>query len=155
MKANKLPDKMSSLIITALTDLEWVENSSRYKVDMGEWHTPPNSQLPYTSPHKTKCTVCFAGSVIAKSLGSSARSDRLPDDFDKNTENKLLALNELREGCVLTAAQYMEIELTPEQRNIFAGYQYNTDFPSYKGRRNQNFHKAMQDLAGILKSEGL
>ena len=38
MKTNKLPDKLSELLIVAMQDLEAVENNPKYSLEMGRWY---------------------------------------------------------------------------------------------------------------------
>lgn len=60
----QLPDKPSELIRLAVADLERAEASPDYIIDMGCWHEPIPNGL---------CAVCFAGAVIAGTLGAHPR----------------------------------------------------------------------------------
>lgn len=51
---NSLPDKLWELIQVALMDLTLAEMMEEYKIDMEDFHE-----------RNGKCSVCFAGSVIA------------------------------------------------------------------------------------------
>ena len=84
-----LPDKPSALIRLALRDLEKVERSRSYKVDMGSWHMP---EVKW-------CRVCFAGSVMAMSLNAERARFLGPPDFPKEA-HKLDALDRFRSGSV-------------------------------------------------------
>lgn len=50
---------MSDVLELALRDLKMVEKDEKYEVKMTEWHQP----ISYS-----KCQVCLAGSIMAKSL---------------------------------------------------------------------------------------
>jgi hypothetical protein len=56
-----LPNKPSELIRVALKDLEEAERDPHYEVEMCTWHRPSSTT--------GVCTVCLAGSVLAKSCG--------------------------------------------------------------------------------------
>lgn len=103
MKKQKLPNRLSDLIEVALNDLNKVERmKSKYIVDMGTWHEPDLCRrrppiLAMTSANtKTKCFVCFAGSVMACTLKASPENDLSPADFDRDTRIKLDILNYVR-----------------------------------------------------------
>ncbi len=95
MKAPKLPNKLSDLILVAVADLEDVEKDERYKVHMGDWHHPERDG---------KCFVCLAGSVMAKRLKAIPSAVLWPESFDKEIEKKLVALDDVRNGCLKRAA---------------------------------------------------
>lgn len=91
-----LPDKPSDLIELALRDLESVElRPDAYKIDMRVWH----ERLGWAAG---PCSVCFAGSVMAMTLGRSPEDRLKPTSqgFDDDTHRKLLALNYFREGGI-------------------------------------------------------
>ena len=94
----KLPRKPSALIKLALNDLSKVERSKKYKVLMSMWHVPTLDDA---------CFVCLAGSVMAKTLKlDSAKEidkDNFSDSFSESITNKLLAINDMREGNMMTA----------------------------------------------------
>lgn len=93
MRNCELPDKLSELIDVALADLEKVEADPLYEVDMGEWH----------QPRGPKCSVCFAGSVMAKTCDVDPMENQDPYGFSPRNIVKFLALNEARSGYVRTA----------------------------------------------------
>lgn len=105
-KPVRLPHKMSALIMLALGDLMKVERSKRYTVNMGIWHEPhgeePSEQTP-TGP----CSVCFAGSVMAKTLDAPITNTRFPENFSNHNNAALYALNSLRQGQVDSAAAHL------------------------------------------------
>lgn len=92
----KLPDKPSDLIELALRDLELVElRPDAYKIDMLVWHERPGWAAG-------PCSVCFAGSVMAMTLGKSPEECLSPHGrfFDEDVSLKLRALNYFREGHI-------------------------------------------------------
>lgn len=106
----KLPNKPSALIRLAVHDLELtMQDKEHYKIDMDDWHQPNG-----------KCSVCFAGGVMAQSLKQSPFSSVVPSDFDMNTHIKLLAINEFREGYIcnglnLLGIRYIHMEDLPSR----------------------------------------
>lgn len=92
-----LPEKLHKLIDVALEDLRKVEAMPGvYAVDMKSyWHCTPYS--------KKVCVVCFAGSVMAMSLGVDRSQDHGPDAFPRYTRDRLKALNCIRSGYVSMA----------------------------------------------------
>ena len=106
---NKLPDKPSELILVALHDLELCENDENYKIEMYSWHDPQLS----------RCAVCFAGAVMAKSLDADV-SDRLtPGGYcrdDQEIRHKLLALNEFRKGNVHSASYHIDLNIADDTK---------------------------------------
>lgn len=95
-----LSDKPSILIRQAMDDLERVERTPGYKVDMGIWHETLGGQ---------ECFVCMAGSVIAGTLGAERGKESAPHKYgDKlGTSRKLYALNQFRAGLVPWAVSEM------------------------------------------------
>ena len=93
-----LPDTPSELIRVALADLRACEADPRYIVDMGMWH----AYFGYTDENgverEKKCLVCLAGSVMAKSLGAPIEMSYSPGCYDVAIQQKLLALDEFRQG---------------------------------------------------------
>lgn len=85
----KLPNKPSQLIDLAIDDLEKVENSERYRVNMSEWHTP----------YDETCHVCLAGAVMAMELQADPLDELCPEDFEQ-LDGALLALDQFRRGLV-------------------------------------------------------
>lgn len=72
----KLPKKLSALLRLAVEDAKKCEVDDRYRFDMTSWHT----HLVWGSD--SKCAVCMAGAVMAKSLGASILRDFNPEDFE-------------------------------------------------------------------------
>lgn len=102
-----LPDKLSELILVALEDLEKAEKHPDYHVDMGLWHCPNG-----------RCSVCFAGSVMAFGLGVSHNSRAYPSDFSPQVGDKLSKLNYIRAGIVpMPEGDFVDFGATEYERN--------------------------------------
>jgi len=145
-----LPNKPSELIRVALRDLEYVEKSPQYLVDMGTWFS---SAIPGGRP----CAVCLAGSVVVRSLlkESPTRLEEEfigPLDFAYPISGKLYALDAFRRGCIHEGLArfygYTEIDLgriidltgIPE-RLVIEPYHISS----------QKFHKDLQLTAECLR----
>ncbi len=157
---NKLPRKLSDLLELAINDLEKVENSKEYSVDMGVW----------IKPHiGGRCMVCLAGSVMAMSL--HVKVD--PKDLDENYQatgfsptcfteftagdfakysnddaDALSALNDLRCGSIGAAGACMDIDMEDELVDKFdrdvSGYSDNPEL----------FKFQMRELVKDLRTHG-
>ena len=141
MKSLPNPIKPSALIRLALGDEEKAHASNEYRVDMGDWHYP----------NTTKCSVCFAGAVMAFSLGADARTYIQPQGFDVHTSNCLLALNSFRTGRVYEGLHTMglsDMEKEDSHRKLDRYVR-----PYSKSR--DAFRAAMEKLAEELEMIGL
>ncbi len=105
-----LPKRLSACIRVALQDLELVENDPRYLVDMQNWHLASGY----------RCLVCFAGSVIAKTLGAEPTQCISPNSYgwpDRRTavdlewnNDRITALDQVRTGKINTALEFMKVD---------------------------------------------
>lgn len=134
-----LPDKMSDLILLALDDLAKVEKDKRYHVDMWTFH----------EKNGDKCDVCFAGSVMAMTLGKKINHRAFPDSFPEDTRWKLVALDELRMGNVGNAADLMDIS---HYQKYCARY-FSTEIAKYETDKSA-FKRDMKKLAKDLAKAG-
>ena len=134
-----LPDKASALIRVALRDLEAVESDDRYTVQMSLWHDERKSG---------GCAVCFAGAVMAKSLGAVLGQHYDPRDF-KGDEQKLTALNELRSGRV--GVGLTDLGLDDNDEHLWA---FDRSIADYK-HSPADFKADMRALADDLEKAGL
>ena len=142
----KLPRKMSALITLALADLAKCERSEKYAVYMGWWH----DRWTETSP----CTVCFAGAVMAQSLGIGSHitgweKGLAPVDFPGNGD-QLYALNSLRSGLVGAAAE--KLGLSPTERATAWSLER---VPCEHSDDPKQFRADMRKLARELEAVGL
>jgi hypothetical protein len=141
----KLPDKPSELIQLALKDLAQVERMKKtYRVNMGYFHDLiPDS---YLENPEYKCLVCFAGSVMARTLKCDPKKDTSPRDFDIKTGNKLRALDYFRCGNIVDAFGLMGINLPELVEKIVSIDDYATHPVEFKSQ--------MRKLAKDLKEIG-
>lgn len=126
----KLPDKRSKLIRLACADLRKMEKDPRYEVDMECWHDPD-----YDDDDKKICVACFAGAVMAFSLGADLNMCMHPSVYDSDTGQKLADLDHLRMGKVNWPG-------VPDR-----------DMPTY-AKGSEAFHAAMLKLADELEEDG-
>lgn len=99
LKVKTLPDPPSSLIRLAVTDLELVEVDDKYNIDMYEtWHTPAFKENAdnFDEDDVVSCTVCFAGSVMAKSLEYYSSYDVNVNEESQENQLKFNFLNSIR-----------------------------------------------------------
>jgi len=83
------PEKLSDAIRLALRDLELVEKDDRYEIDMEEWHLGAYGN--------TRCHVCLAGAVMAKTCNVPIEEELYSHDFKDEWENTFEALDYVRE----------------------------------------------------------
>ncbi len=143
-KKQRLPNKPSDLIEVAMNDLNSLERSRKYIINMHTWHSPE-----YGSGGKTgRCYICLAGSVMAKTLGADIEGDLGPCDFSTNIAKKLNALDEFRVGGVGTGLYAMDIFIDLE--SLKEEY----DIPPYSENRTE-FKLKMRKMIRDLRAEGL
>ena len=106
-----LPDKPSELVRLAIEDVKKVYRDDRYILNMNDWHVLEEYETDdlilagYLKPNgyeseMEKCAVCFGGAVMAMTLDTDQEEYVSPDDFDKDTENKLASLDLFRRGNI-------------------------------------------------------
>lgn len=107
-----LPKIPSKLLTLAIADFGAVLAApERFRIDMSEWHTAPYPGSEYGADRK--CVVCFAGSVMAGTLGMPDTVTAGAVDCAHNS-TKIRALNYFRIGDVrggLLMLQYDADEL--------------------------------------------
>ena len=133
-KDSKLPNKLSALIRVALVDLKECEADDKYIINMENWHVPLD---------KGTCSLCFAGAVMAKTLGARIHTGLDPSDFDDSL--KLRALDYVRAGTVGFALGLMSQSKTPV---------YDGEEVVYKDDP-ELFHEQMGQLADDLQADKL
>lgn len=97
----RAPKKLSTAMRLALHDLALVERSKKYKVNMGVWHT--SSPLPGFNSDRKYCHVCFAGSIMAKTLKANPEDELQGVEFGQEWSDVFDALNSARKGFVSDA----------------------------------------------------
>jgi len=153
---SQLPDKLSDLIVLALADLVKVERSKKYEVNMGVWH---RLRQELEGP---RCAVCFAGAVMAKTLGAVWGDELDPKSFGVDMV-KLYALNDVRCGNVASAT--MKFGLDHEQADslqvaFYVAYRGGPPGSRWKGwpiyeDDKKGFRLEMRRLARFLRERGL
>jgi hypothetical protein len=88
---------LAEVLRLALDDLTAILGDPRYAIDLNSWHRPADGQ----------CTVCLAGSVIAKSLAAPIDLNLAYDDYVQPIADRLGALDSLRQGQVRDALVYI------------------------------------------------
>lgn len=136
-----LPDKMSELILVALADLCKVEKlKDRFEIDMEQWHVGND----YTASNK--CVVCFAGSVLAMTLGVPDDRNEDGSSFPSRINKKIDAIDRLRTGQVALAGGYLGLDHTKLS-------DYDRPVASYRADAAQ-FKRDMRKLAKDLAKGG-
>ena len=133
-KQVKLPEKPSALIRLALRDLEKVERSRRYVVDMSVYHVPNGH-----------CRVCFAGSVMAYTL-KVARDFNSVATYQLPERGKMNALDCARRGDVGSMFEYLGRSMPKKIEPYFDVRPYDED--------KKGFKRDMRKLAATLARAG-
>lgn len=99
-KTPPAPKKLSEAIDLALEDLEIVEKSKDYEVDMNFWHGPTGI---HDDPDSV-CRVCFAGAVMAVTHQVPWSQKEYPDFSKQNSWPRVFfALDNIRDGRLTNA----------------------------------------------------
>lgn len=139
---SKIP---SEAIEQAIHDLEEVESDERYLVDMGEWHSPRDSD--------GKCHVCMAGAVMAKRYNLPITAYATPgygivlQPFDTSTQMRLCGLDMFRTGRIEEGLRLFGVE------NMSHGTKYRWT-KSYEVDPT-TFKRQILKLASDLRQEGM
>jgi len=110
----------SELLKDALQALSYCEKSRKYRIDMNVWYEPDFVGAG--------CSVCLAGSVMAKRLKSPSRTPseqlvfsdeshlpRSPWFYPEKERKMLMALNSLRMGYIGEALRTLGVKRTHYQ----------------------------------------
>jgi hypothetical protein len=137
---NLLPNKLSDCIDVALKDLDAAKKLG-FKVDMNSW---------YQRKGKT-CTVCLAGAVIAREFDLDNYESVGPSSLctyrrliTKHDENRLYALNLLRQGFVSMAVSFVDTVDNLPHTMLSSG---NLD--------TKEWRKDMHNIRDYLREQGL
>ena len=121
-----------------------MEKDPRYLVDMSEWHTK--------GVH-SRCQVCMAGSVLAKTLGLGPEDAvYTPTMLTTSLDYKLRAINHLRDGDVCMAGRNM-CRITGADPDM-CGSGLDREIVGYHENRGL-FYDDMATLLRDLKEAGL
>lgn len=137
----RLPDVPSRLVTLALGDLRRTEADERYAVNMDFFHVPAGGDRP--------CVVCLAGAVMAKSLHAEPDQARIPEHFEHDTCDKLVALDAFRRGHIIKALHMMHVRtpghpLVPLSMHV-TGYHESPE----------QFKADMREVVRVLEGAGL
>lgn len=143
-KTRPLSSIPSKAIQQALEDMDAVLADPRYVLNFKFYHQAgmPNQ---FGGEESEQCTVCFAGSVIAKSLGGDPRKNIEPAEFSDREANMLWALDRFRRGDIFGGLCYLELDY------------------KYRGRKTievdqqtlEGFRSGMQEVIAELKLHNL
>ena len=97
MEFNKTK-KLYKLLEIALDDLEKMWRNPKYIIDMAYWHEPGEDQ----------CHICLAGAVIANRMDSKPDRAFHLNGLDDNIRKRLYAIDELREGEIIWAYEFLK-----------------------------------------------
>jgi len=146
-----LADRPSDLIMDGLDDLELIEKSKKYEVNMNEWH----------DIGEDVCQVCFAGGIIANRLVSDHLKHVEPHYFKASISNKLYSLDNFREGAVFMGFDKLNIKETFYDADFENDDDYNIhcNLPDYVTitpyeENKKKFKKEMRELACSLQMLG-
>ncbi len=89
----ELPAKLSELLRLAVEDAKKLSKNPKYVLCMLDWHLPLDK----------KCAICMAGAVMACELKTNRNDTVMPEDLGEEVNNKLMAINALREGNIIEA----------------------------------------------------
>ena len=138
------PSLPSHVLQLAMKDFEEVSLDDDYEINMSLFHKPNGG-------YNNTCSVCLAGSVMAKSLGVPIGFSASPGMFDEATAEKLEALDLLRTGDVCIALTHMGY--APEEYGINTSFHFKVD--DYHPYRHQEFVDRMGELVKFLQEKGL
>lgn len=144
-RAKALPELPSTILKLAMDDLNQIEKTAGYRVDMGTWHQRRADEWigdDIISPDLL-CHVCLAGAVMANTLKAPIGKRAEPEMYPAATANKLRALDKLRTGCVASA-----LEILGRDKGDY--FRFDRWVPDYKFNR-RGFKLAMRKLVRDLK----
>lgn len=132
---------LHSLLATALKDLRRAETNPNCAINMGTWCLRERNGY---------CQVCLAGAVMVGRLSVNPSSYTYPSHYGVKTMQRLLALNDLRQGNVSRAARLMNV------KGYTTGCNYRLDrvIPEYH-EDTSGFWTAMTRLLADLKEHNL
>lgn len=141
----KLPATPSAAIRMALADLEKIEKTPGYVVDMGNWHTPDYVDIKDPFNKEVACHVCFAGAVMANSLGADKSKRIHTAHWGSDWQSVFNFLDEARSG-VLSVYDYPDYMETDAPELEYPCTSYSKD--------PEQFKADMRALAATLESLG-
>lgn len=150
-KSKRLPDKVSDLIRAANRDLLEVAQDPRYRLYAHDWHQ--------VHPKADKCSICYAGAVMAGALGADPERTVMPVHFDHHTEVRLLLLDHLRSGSWYAALESLnegsdDPAFWPDEL-FFELAELEGEIPYFSAETVGNFVDTMEMIAAIFEKHGL
>ena len=144
MPRRKLSRKPSRLIAQALDDLAEIERDPRYVIEMENY---------FHRPFGDGCVVCFAGAVMAKSLGASSdleyQTSHFPDE-----RIRLLALDQFRSGAIADGLDYINLGRGKVAERKRRALPFSMKVPPYSENR-LGFKLAMRRMIRMFEAVGL
>lgn len=146
---SRLPEKLSDCLELALADIEKVEESDKFVVDMDDWICT----YPTTPGGKSVCHVCAAGAVMTQTLGITREHYSHPAQVFNSGEisyadsRRLLALDHLRLGYLHSALRETEQDVPDRIPRIFDVDTYESDPEEWK--------LDMRRVVSLLREHGL
>jgi len=138
MKTIELPKKASEGIIAVLHDLERVENSPDYIVEMGVYHYPIDTG---------QCEVCLAGALITRHTNKDDSSS--PANFDNDIQ--ILAFDSLRKGYFGNFFKfYTNGQPDDENNRLIANYESSIECYFNDGKRFTYYHENKEEFKNQL-----
>lgn len=142
--------KLSDLIIIALEDLRKCELMPKvYTIDMGTWHEP-----------NSHCAVCFAGAVMAQTLGVSPKNRTGPGRYP-TLHHAFMALDSTRAGFIGLALDYYNVSRDAAElvvnllckRGFLMLDQHSVVVTTYADNKKL-FKQQMKSIAKALRAHG-
>jgi hypothetical protein len=146
IKKIQLPKTPSKLIRLALHDFRKIEKDKRYRINMGDWHSPRS--IGEGRHTRQVCQVCLAGSVMARRGGCRPDEEFSVWRMHDTNQNALDALDSFRIGNVVEALYVLGYDM-PEKG--LRAHERITPYCINPGK----FKRDMRKLATRLKKAGL
>jgi hypothetical protein len=108
-------------------------------VDMGTWHDKAYNEPEY----KRKCSVCFAGAVMAQTCRIPSVIAVTPGSFDEASRQKFNALNYIRGGEVAEFYECLNIQKPETLEDYYRVTAYEDDPKAFKSE--------MRAMATLIK----
>ena len=146
----ELPDLPSELVWVAIEDTKKILKDQHYKLDLRKWHAYDKDD--------GRCTVCFAGAVMSKSLGLSPEMDAIPSSFGDSNARKLSALESFRsgklyDGCIIMGIDEDKLGYIPRRAFITC---IEVDSPGERFDKSaKQFLSDMEMVAAVLELNDL
>ena len=114
---SQLPDTLHEMLNVAIKDMEaCIQAAETYCFNANVWHEPCEPELHDIS----RCQICVAGAVIAKTLGANLYTSYNPEDFEEEGVcAKLEALDHIRTGQFGTALAFMQLATGKQEHECF------------------------------------